>query len=252
LFAFIRAWKISSRALDNKVMRHPDQSVTEATVERLKPIESNSAALKEWAVVCKALEEGRQVILLRKGGIREYRQGFELMHSDFFLYPTFEHQSKESLQPDYLDNLDIVSQNAPVNSRNRITSFASVVQAKEITDKSVLGRLEKYHIWNDRYINVRMSYNPKRPLSVLVLRVYKLNNPLEIDIRPEILGCKSWIPIRLLLSATTNPQGGEKTQREYNKEPVSAMDMVKDECQPVFSESEFTGIVAELEGVLNQ
>jgi hypothetical protein len=34
------------------------------------------AALKEWAVVCKALEEGRQILLLRKGGIMEYKQGF--------------------------------------------------------------------------------------------------------------------------------------------------------------------------------
>ena len=41
------------------------------------------AALKEWAIVCKALEEGRQVLLLRKGGIMEYRQGFEVKHEQF-------------------------------------------------------------------------------------------------------------------------------------------------------------------------
>ena len=28
-------------------------------------------AFKEWAITCKALEEGRQVVLLRKGGIME-------------------------------------------------------------------------------------------------------------------------------------------------------------------------------------
>ena len=85
----------------------------------------------------------------------EYRQGFEVKHTDFFLYPTFEHQSKESLQPNYVNKLDTVLQNAPVNNRNRITSCATVVLVKEITDKSVLERLEKYHIWNDQYINVR-------------------------------------------------------------------------------------------------
>ena len=42
------------------------------------------AALKEWAVVCKALEEGRQILLLRKGGIMEYRQGFEVKHDEIF------------------------------------------------------------------------------------------------------------------------------------------------------------------------
>jgi len=220
-------------------------------VEKIKPIASTTAALKEWAVVCKALEEGRQVILLRKGGIMEYRKGFEVLHSDFFLYPTFEHQSKESLQPDYVDNLDIVLQNAPVNNRNRITSCASVVQVKGITDKSVLARLEKYHVWNDRYINARMSYNPKRPMNVLLLRVYKMNKPLQFDIKPALLGCKSWIPIQLLLS-DTSAQGGEEPQQQYKNRLVSNIDMVKDDCQPVFSDTEFTEIVAELQEVLNR
>jgi hypothetical protein len=63
------------------------------------------AALKEWAVVCKALEEGRQVLLLRKGGIMEYKQGFEVKHDKFLLFPTFEHQSKESIRLYILVNL---------------------------------------------------------------------------------------------------------------------------------------------------
>ena len=42
-------------------------------------------ALKEWAVVCRALEEGRQIVLLRKGGILEYREGFEVKHDKFLI-----------------------------------------------------------------------------------------------------------------------------------------------------------------------
>jgi hypothetical protein len=222
-----------------------DQSATEVSIERIKAIDTTTAALKEWAVVCKALEEGRQVILLRKGGIMEYRQGFEVKHTDFFLYPTFEHQSKESLQPNYVNKLDIVLQNAPVNNRNRITSCAAVVLVKEITNKSVLGRLEKYHIWNDQYINVRFSYNPKRPLNVVVLRVYKMNTPLEFDVKPELAGCKSWIPVQLLLSDT-------KLQQDYDNQSGSAIDIVKPDCKPVFNDSEFTEIVTELQEVLNR
>jgi hypothetical protein len=228
-----------------------DQSATEVSMERIEAIDGTTAALKEWAVVCKALEEGRQVILLRKGGIMEYRQGFEVKHSDFFLYPTFEHQSNESLQPDYMNKLDIVLQNAPVNNRNRITSCAAVALVKEITNKSVLGRLEKYHIWNDQYINVRFSYNPKRPLNVVVLRVYKMNNPLEVDIKPELTGCKSWIPVQLLLS-DTKLQGRAKPQQEYDNQSGSAMDIVKPDCKPVFNDSEFTEIVTEIQEVLNR
>ena len=243
--AFIRAWKISSGVLDSEVMPPSDQSATEVSIERIKAIDTTTAALKEWAVVCKALEEGRQVILLRKGGIMEYRQGFEVKHTDFFLYPTFEHQSKESLQPNYVNKLDIVLQNAPVNNRNRITSCAAVVLVKEITNKSVLERLEKYHIWNGQYINVRFSYNPKRPLNVVVLRVYKMNTPLEVDVKPELTGCKSWIPVQLLLSDT-------KLQQEYDNQSGSAIDIGKPDCKPVFDDSEFMEIVTELQEVLNR
>jgi hypothetical protein len=222
-----------------------DQSATEVSIERIKAIDTTTAALKEWAVVCRALEEGRQVILLRKGGIMEYRQGFEVKHTDFFLYPTYEHQSKESLQPNYVNKLDIVLQNAPVNNRNRITSCAAVVLVKEITDKSILGRLEKYHIWNDQYINVRFSYNPNRPLNVVVLRVYKMNTPIEVDVKPELAGCKSWVPVQLLLSDT-------KLQQEDDNHSGSAIDIIKPDCKPVFNDSEFTEIVTELQEVLNR
>lgn len=157
------------------------------------------AALKEWAIVCKALEEGRQILLLRKGGIMEYRQGFEVKHNSFLLYPTFEHQSKESIQPDYLHKLYDVLQNAPVNGRNRITSYAKVVGIKEVTDKSIPQELKKYHIWNDHYVNIRMNYNPKKPMSIVLLRVYKMGNPVEVDIKPEWIGCKSWIPIDFIM-----------------------------------------------------
>lgn len=51
-------------------------------------------ALKEWAIVCRALESGNQILLFRKGGIMEFRNGFELKFKNFFLFPTFEHQGK--------------------------------------------------------------------------------------------------------------------------------------------------------------
>jgi hypothetical protein len=184
------------------------------------------AALKEWAIVCKALEEGRQLLLLRKGGIMEYRQGFEVKHEKFLLFPTFEHQSKESIQPDYVNNLDVVIKNAPINDKNKITSFAEVTAVKEVNDRSILQKLNKYHIWNDRYVNIRMDYNPKRPMSIVLLRVYKMNNPIEVDTKPEWLGCKSWIPIEFQ----------QKSDNYY---------------QPALEDLKFNEVAAEIKGVLN-
>ena len=51
-------------------------------------------ALKEWATVVKALENGNQTILLRKGGILE-TTGFNVNSKKFFLFPTYEHQDNE-------------------------------------------------------------------------------------------------------------------------------------------------------------
>jgi hypothetical protein len=52
-----------------------------------------SIALKEWATLCRALETGRQIILLRKGGIYESAGEFEVEHRRFLLFPTYLHQN---------------------------------------------------------------------------------------------------------------------------------------------------------------
>src|SRR5690348_14361772 len=48
---------------------------------------STAHALKEWAAVIDAMERGRQVITLRKGGIRE--KAFLVEAANFYLLPTF-------------------------------------------------------------------------------------------------------------------------------------------------------------------
>src|SRR5215211_5815003 len=76
-------------------------------------------ALKEWAIICKALEDGRQILLLRKGGIMEYRKGFEVKHNEFLLYPTFEHQSMESIKAEYKEKLnEILEEQNKYNNNN--------------------------------------------------------------------------------------------------------------------------------------
>ena len=179
-------------------------------------------ALKEWAVVCRALEEGRQVVLLRKGGILEYRQGFEVKHDKFLLFPTFEHQSKDSLQTDYADKLDDVLKDQPAAGSHKITAYAHAVEIKEISDRTALNSLAKYHVWDESYVNARMDYNPKRRMSVILLRVFKLDHPIIVDIKPEWAGCKSWIPLDL--------------------------DAVG---RPIMDDSQFNKIASEVKGVLS-
>lgn len=45
-------------------------------------------ALKEWAVTPRALDQGEQVLLLRKGVIHEEGKEFRVVHPEFLIHPT--------------------------------------------------------------------------------------------------------------------------------------------------------------------
>lgn len=182
-------------------------------------------ALKEWAVVCRALEQGRQTVLLRKGGILEFKEGFEVKHERFVLFPTYEHQSKENLQPDYADKLDAVLKEQPTaGSANVLTSYAEAKLVWEISDLAALKKLEKYHVWNESYVNARMAYNPKKPMSVILVRVHNLKMPLTVESRPEWAGCKSWIPVGLQADgAGSAPAVDDVTFAKISSEVMEAL-----------------------------
>ena len=151
------------------------------------------SALKEWAVVCKGLEEGRQTILLRKGGIMERKDGFELKHNDFYIFPTYEHQSRDLLQQDYVDKFESILQSKPIDDQNAIYLYAKVIFITETFNREMLYDLRDFHIWNEKYISLRMDYNPEKPLSIVLLRVYRLSTALNVTLSPQQAGCRSWI-----------------------------------------------------------
>ena len=211
-----------------------------------------TAALKEWAIVCRALEDGRQILLLRKGGIMEYRQGFEAKHTTFFLYPTFEHQSKEFIQADYTERLDMLMHEQPSRNKNTINSYARVVAVKQITDDSLLPRLQKYHIWSNSYVDVRLNYNPKRPMNVVLLRVYKIDKPIEVEVKSEWLGCKSWIPIRAspFDQSMTNIEEQPRLDPKYRANSLNCSNVIYYNAHPVLEDLKFEKIIAEIEEIL--
>lgn len=161
-------------------------------------------ALKEWAIVCKAIETGDQILLFRKGGIMEFRKGFELKFKNFFLFPTFEHQARESVRPEYQATLDKLEKennannNESASNNNNITeisSFVEITHFKEVPNLDSLKELEQFQIWTEDYLKMRFNYNPKKPLYMLLLRAYKLDKPIQMVNKPQWVGCKSWIQI---------------------------------------------------------
>jgi hypothetical protein len=177
---------------------------TQSFNDESKSSANTLGALKEWAIVCKALESGNQILSFRKGGIMEFRNGFELKFKNFFLSPTFEHQAKESIRMDYHTTLDELNRKNSLdsavtlpdsNKSTEITSFVEITHFSEVPDLTTLKKLENFHIWTDDYLKSRFDYNPKKPLYLLLLRAYKLNNTIKLMNKPEWIGCKSWIQI---------------------------------------------------------
>jgi hypothetical protein len=188
-------------------------------------------ALKEWSIICKALEDGNQTILLRKGGILEYKKGFEIRQKSFLLFPTLEHQAEEYLQSKYLQIYDLLlggNKSEDIqNKTNTLWVLARIEAIQEFHDHEMLPELEKYHIWNEKYVNMRMNYNPKKPMNALLLRIYKLPQPISIDINPEWAGCKSWIDIDI----------AEKYGNQFGSVPK-----MFNQSEPVIKDKEFQRI----------
>ena len=69
-------------------------------------------AFKEWAVSCQAMQSGKQILLIRKGGIREEGGAFTIADDTFFLMPTYEHQNADLLQPEWVPRLHAIQAEA--------------------------------------------------------------------------------------------------------------------------------------------
>ena len=151
-------------------------------------------ALKEWAVSVKALAEGKQIIVMRKGGIIEETRDFQLVSPTFYLMPAYEHQKKHLLKEQYANDLDETLADWSLNMGTiKLESYAEVALDIEVTDQETLDRLRDLHIWTDAFAEERLRWKRTKPLHVLLLRVYCLTEPIEIPVRDAYNGCKSWV-----------------------------------------------------------
>src|SRR4051795_8159602 len=106
--------------------------------------ETLSVGLKEWAVVCHALTTGRQILLLRKGGIHEAAGGFELEHPQFLLFPTYLHQNLEMLKPDAREGFEPHSAEP---AQIRLSLAGRVTDIIRLQSRSQMDRIETEHVW---------------------------------------------------------------------------------------------------------
>jgi hypothetical protein len=150
-------------------------------------------ALKEWSAAVHAMLDGRQTVLLRKGGIHEKR--FALSASRFLLFPTVAHSHAERVRSENRDLLDPAAADS-THDAVVVRAGVKVVAAIEVNRPEALNEIESLHIWTAESVREdRLDFRPKHRLTVLVVQASPLVEPLRLVRTPEYAGCKSWVPL---------------------------------------------------------
>jgi len=199
---------INSHAMNTEI----DVSITDEL--NREPFPSCDVALKEWSVTCQALARGRQIALLRKGGLLDSEGGvFALEHGRFWLQPTYLHQEQHLVKPEHRD-LFAASDAARTDAARTegegrewlvLQLFAQVenVWSLSLDDEDALTRAP--HIWSRDYLDVRWNYKPQHPLLCVALRVYQTEPPHRLPMKTQWTGCRSWIEVGALSTTNARP-----------------------------------------------
>lgn len=153
-------------------------------------------ALKEWSIVCDLLVEGRLSILLRKGGIHEFRGPgrFELEHRRFLLFPAWEHQNPEGMKEAFRGRVEVFDREpAEVTFRGWAEVNEGCIWV--VPSRAAFDALDDLHVWAKPQIDMRFNYKPERPLYLVLPRVYRLATPRTIANQVSYAGCRSWVPL---------------------------------------------------------
>ena len=155
---------------------------------------SDNRAFKEWAVVCRALAQGRQIVILRKGGIAEGPRGFEVTDRQFFLFPTYLHQSADGVAHEWRSELAAASID-PSPGRVTLSHYAVVSSWVRVRTIEKLRALKGLHIWSDAIVEERFHRWAEESVIALLVRVYALPRPVDVESLESYAGCKSWITL---------------------------------------------------------
>lgn len=159
-------------------------------------------AFKEWAIVVDALGRGEQILILRKGGISEGRDGFRLEHSRFLLFPTLFHQQRDSVVAAAQERYDQIAPHLPSPEIVRLEFFAEVAAWRQLESLSAAEALRGQHCWRDEVIAQRFDWGRTKNIFALALRVHRLPLRVELPMSPAYGGCKSWVDLDTPLATT--------------------------------------------------
>jgi hypothetical protein len=157
-----------------------------------------SHAFKEWAVVCQALADGRQALIIRKGGIAEAGGAFTPEHRRFWLYPTYVHQQCDGIKSEADPLLEEAERRRLQHGTLRFTDFAEVSGVYHVRHLSAVLLLDGLHIWSEETIRKRFEYRAPG-LYVLPVRIFRVREAFVLPEREEYEGCKTWVELEQAL-----------------------------------------------------
>ena len=160
-----------------------------------QPLSALPTALKEWALVCSMLLDGRMTVLFRKGGINE--KGFWIEADEFLLFPTYFHQNRDKVRPEFRDEFDTALSSAPSEGTLVVPGLARVVSAIPVSRNEGVYELEDLHPYTREQIDMRLEFRPKKPLVLLVVETVPLRAPVQVPVLERYAGCSSWVPIEI-------------------------------------------------------
>jgi hypothetical protein len=185
---------------------------------------STPVAFKEWALVCEALGQGVQTIILRKGGIHEGKKGFSFQHDAFWLFPTGFHAQAEQLHWMPANAADISVPQDEKRETVEFRSFARLHGVWKVTDWDQAAALAPFHVWKEEVVRERFAWGGDTCLHVALARVHALTEPWTIPYLPSYGGCRSWVNLPTLpegleaaLSPAMSDAAWEKTAQQVRE-----------------------------------
>lgn len=144
------------------------------------------ALLREWTSVVDAVAAGACHVLIRKGGIAEGKDGFQVRRSFFGLLPTLFHQ---------VTNANPAAQ--PPSPPTAVHVLAQLVETWSVPSSVSLETIDGFHGYSAEQLATRQQYKPERRLNLMILRAFRLRQPIEIAAGQVRTVCRSWTEVPL-------------------------------------------------------
>ena len=183
---------------------------------------ATTPALKEWSAAVHALLDGRQQVLLRKGGIGEKR--FDVAAREFLLFPTVAHGHAERVRSEFRGLLDVAAPDS-TDDRLVVRAAAKVIAALPVNRPDNIAAIEDLHIWTAESVRRdRLDFRPKHQLAVLIVQAIPLLTPVTLPRIADYAGCKSWVPLPVGEPSLGVPVHDDATLREITERVREAVE----------------------------